>query len=85
MQLGTVIGHVTSTVKHPTLSGWRLLIVQPLDAIDEADGAPLVVIDNLGSRRGDRVMISSDGASIREMIGSKTSPARFAVIGVTDD
>ena len=28
MQLGTVIGHATSTIKHPSLTGWRMVIVQ---------------------------------------------------------
>ena len=31
MQLGRVMGHATSTVKHPSLHGWRLLVVQPYD------------------------------------------------------
>ena len=28
MQLGTVVGHAVSTVKHPSMKGWRLLVVQ---------------------------------------------------------
>ncbi|MFM8582025.1 MAG: EutN/CcmL family microcompartment protein, partial [Planctomycetaceae bacterium] len=38
MQLGQVIGRATATIKHPTLTGWRLLIVQPLDAAGGPDG-----------------------------------------------
>ncbi len=84
MQLGDVIGHATSTVKHPTLNGWKLLVVQPLDAGRQPDGTPILAIDALGSGKGDRVIISSDGKSTREMVGAESSPARWAIIGVAD-
>jgi ethanolamine utilization protein EutN len=84
MQLGEVIGHATSTVKHPTLRGWRLVIVQPLDARERPDGVPILAIDPLGGSHGDRVLISSDGKATRELIGAENSPARFLVIGLAD-
>ena len=34
MQIGHVVGHAVSTVKHPTMQGWKLLLVQLLDAAD---------------------------------------------------
>lgn len=84
MQIGRVIGHAVSTVKHPTLHGWRLLLVQPLTADDRPDGEPLLAVDKLGSGNGDRVILSNDGAGAREMIGSKTSPVRWMVLGMCD-
>jgi len=85
MQLAEVIGHATSTVKHPTLHGWRLLVVQPLDASGAADGVPIIAVESLGSRQGDRVVISSDGKATREMIGAENSPARWIVLGLADE
>ena len=84
MQIGEVIGHATATVKHLTLSGWRLAVVQPLDARGAADGAPILAIDQLGSARRDKVMISSDGKGVREMVGAENTPIRWAVIGLVD-
>ena len=84
MQLAAVIGHATSTVKHPSLEGWRMLIVQPLDAHGHDDGDPFIAIDELGSGVGDRVMITGDGQSVREMMKSNNSPVRWAVIGIAD-
>lgn len=84
MNLGRVIGQATSTVKHPTLDGWRLLVVQPLNNAGQADGDPVMSIDNLGAGRGDTVMISSDGKAVREMMGSNNTPVRWAVIGLQD-
>ena len=84
MHLGKVIGHATATVKHPTLDGWRLVAVQPLNAGGGDDGDPFLVVDNLGSGVGDRVLLTSDGSSVREMVGADNSPIRWAVIGLAD-
>ena len=84
MQLGNVIGRATSTVKHPTLKGWRLLIVQPIGPGGEPDGAPPLVSDNQGGGKGDTVIISSDGKTAKEMVGSDNSPARWHVLGIVD-
>ena len=52
MQIGRVVGHAVSSVKHATLHGWRLLIVQPLTPNGKEDGEPLLAIDNLGAGVG---------------------------------
>ena len=85
MQLATVLGHATSTVKHPTLTGWKLLVVQPLDTHGGPDGTPVLAIDDLGARRGDRVILTSDGKGVRELMKSDNTPVRWAVIGIADD
>lgn len=84
MQIGEVIGHATATCKHPSLNGWRLLVVQPLDARDEPDEAPVVAIDSLGCGAGDRVLLTNDGGGVRDMVGSINTPLRWAVIGIVD-
>ena len=85
MQLAQIIGRATSTVKHPALNGWRMLLVQPLDMGNKPDGEPLLAIDDLGSRRGDIVMITSDGAAVRDMMGTNNTPVRWAVLGIADE
>ena len=85
MQLGTVIGHATATVKHPSLQGWRLLVVQMLDAAGGDEGPPILAVDHLGSGRGDEVILTSDGSSVRELMGSDQTPVRWAIIGLADE
>lgn len=85
MQLAQVIGRATSTVKHPSLNGWRMLLVQPLKKNGTPDGEPLLAIDDLGAGRGDVVMMTSDGASVREMMGTDNTPVRWAVLGIADE
>ncbi len=84
MQLARVVGQAVSTVKHPSLRGWKLLIVQPLTPDAKEDGEPLLAIDQLGAGAAHLVIISNDGAGAREMIGSRNSPARWFVMGIQD-
>ncbi len=84
MQLGKVIGRATSTVKHQTMQGWRLLLVQPMSRDGGADGAPQLVLDHLGAGRGDTVIVSSDGKSARDLVGTEKTPVRWTVMGIVD-
>ena len=84
MQLAKVVGHAVATVKHKSLEGWRLLVVQPLGPNNVADGEPLLAIDNLGAGAGHTVVISSDGASARKLVNARNSPVRWMVMGVCD-
>jgi ethanolamine utilization protein EutN len=85
MQIGTVVGQAVSTVKHASLTGWRLLLVQLLTADGGPDGEPLLAIDDLGAGPADRVILTNDGASARERVGAKDSPVRWMVIGMCDE
>ncbi|MCA9159414.1 MAG: EutN/CcmL family microcompartment protein [Planctomycetales bacterium] len=85
MQVALVVGSTNSTIKHQTLQSHKLLVTQPLLADNESpDGAPLLAVDRMGAGPGDRVMLSSDGAAIRELFGVQNSPIRWAVIGIVD-
>jgi ethanolamine utilization protein EutN len=85
MQLGRVIGHATSTIKHPSLRGWRLVIVQPVNVKREPEADPIVAVDRLGSAPGSLVVLNSDGKEARDVVGDEKTPVRFFVIGLVDD
>jgi ethanolamine utilization protein EutN len=84
MQPAAVLGTTRATVKHESLRGQRLLIVQPLGVDDAADGPPLIAVDQLSASRGDRIMITSDGAYARELVGHEATPVRWYTIGILD-
>ena len=85
MQLGLVIGTANATVKHPTLKGCKLLLVQPRLADGQTpDGEPLLVVDGHGAGRGDTVLITSDGRRARELLKTEATPVRWTVIGIRD-
>lgn len=85
MVFARVIGRATATMKHHSMEGWKLLLVQPLTAAGNLDsGDPFLAVDILGAGAGDNVMISSDGQFTSEMIGEKTTPVRWSVIAIVD-
>jgi ethanolamine utilization protein EutN len=85
MQLATVIGHATSTIKHPSLHGWRLVIAQPLGAQRQPEADPIVAVDKFGSAPGQTIVFNSDGRGAREYVGSDKSPVRYFVVGIVDE
>jgi len=85
VQLAQVEGRATTTVRHRSLAGARLLICQPLDLSRKGSGDPVLVVDKLGAGSGDTVMISSDGLGLRDLLGDDNSPARWWTLGIVDD
>ena len=79
MRIATITGYAVSTVKHPSLEGWRMLIAEAGE-----DLAPQVVLDNLGAAIGQQVLITSDGSEARQIVGDESSPARWSVLGIID-
>ena len=77
MQQGLVIGTATSSVKHASMEGWKLLVVQFLQADGSSpDGEPVLAVDNLGAGAGQLVVLTSDGKGTRELLKSNTTPVR---------
>jgi ethanolamine utilization protein EutN len=85
MQLARVLGTATATIKHPTLVGAKLLIVQPTLADGKLpDGDPLIAVDGVGAGRGETVMLTSDGRGARELLKAEATPVRWTIIGIKD-
>ena len=84
MQPAIVLGSTRATVKHESFEGQKLIVVQPLGVDDSADGAPLIALDAMGARRGDHVLLTSDGTYTRDVTGNQATPARWSVMGILD-
>ena len=85
MRLAIIRGYVTSTVKHPSFAGARLLIAQPVDMADKPDGPPQVVVDPLGTALHEKVILCSDGSWARAYLKDPRSPCRWWVMGIVDE
>ena len=83
MFLARIDGTVTSTVKHETLAGLRLLIGQRLEADGSPSGYPLVLVDTMGARHGSTVLVTTENEPLRKAVGNAT-PARLLVAGIVD-
>ena len=85
MYYGRIVGSATSTVKHASMEGSRLLLVMALQADGRTpEGDPILAIDRLGAGRNETVMVTSDGIGTREILQSNTSPVRWSVLGIPD-
>jgi ethanolamine utilization protein EutN len=85
MRDAKVIGSITSTVKHPCLTGKKLLLVQVLNAKGEPEGKPQIVVDFTGAGKGDRVLLSWDGIGSQEYHNNPTVPQRAWLCGIIDE
>ena len=79
MRLGTVSGSIVSTVKHESLKGSKLLVVD----IDGGSGEPIVAVDLVGAGTGERVLVATGGAA-RVAAEEPTSAVDAAVVAIVD-
>jgi ethanolamine utilization protein EutN len=83
--IARIDGTLTSTVKHASLSGARLLIGQRIGAAGQDVGEPQVLVDPIGARFGSLVLVTTDGDHARALLGDKRTPARLVVLGIVDE
>lgn len=84
MQIGTVVGTVVATQKHPKLTGAKLLLVQPETPDGAARGAVVLAIDSVGAGVGERVLLVIEGKAAGDALGRKGAPVDAAIIGIVD-
>ena len=80
-----VAGTAVSTVHHPSMKGWRLVICQPVDDQGTAKGEPIIAIDPYQAGHGQFVIVTSDGKATSERVGKGKSPLRNMIIAIEDD
>src|SRR2546423_575617 len=92
MFLARITGHVVATQKDKTLSGQKLLVVEPLNVkYDDANqpaslgntGRAIVAIDCVGAGEGQLVLVVQ-GSSARMTDVTKNMPADAAIVGIVD-
>lgn len=79
-----VIGRTHATTKHESMEGQRFLVVRKLDIQDQPIDDPLVVVDAIGARKGDQVLISSDGKFAKDFVDSANTPVRWTTVAIVD-
>ncbi|MCC6163901.1 MAG: EutN/CcmL family microcompartment protein [Acidobacteria bacterium] len=84
MQIGTVVGTVVSTQKHPKLHGAKLLLVQPELPDGSARGNAVLAIDSVGAGTGERVLLVIEGKAAGDALGRRGAPVDAAIVGIID-
>jgi ethanolamine utilization protein EutN len=85
VQPAKVIGSITATVKHSSMQGAKMLLVQPQLVQGQADGDPIIAVDGVGAGMGETVLITSDGRHSRKILQTDATPVRWTIIGIVDE
>lgn len=84
MQLAKVLGNVVATVKHESLVGIRLLLIQPHDHDGRPDGPAIVATDPLQAGVGDTVeWITGREAALT--LPDTFAPVDASVVAIVDE
>ncbi|MDE3165492.1 MAG: EutN/CcmL family microcompartment protein [Acidobacteriota bacterium] len=84
MFLGRVVGSVWSTVKHPHLTGKRLLVIQPLTPELAATGKPLICTDSVGAGAGEIIYWVRGREATLPFLPDEP-PVDTTVVGIVDE
>jgi ethanolamine utilization protein EutN len=90
MEMARVVGQVVSTVKHPGLAGFTLLLVetvdqtgQPSEGGDLPGSTPFVALDLTGAGTGEVVLIAR-GSGARVPDQSAGAPTDASAVAIVD-
>lgn len=83
MWVGKVIGTLVATPKDESLTGSKLLFVQPIKFYENQTRVPVVAVDRIGAGTGETVLVVA-GSSARHLIGNPQAAVDAAIIGIVD-
>lgn len=83
MLLGRIIGKVVATCKDQSLTGVRLLVLQPLDHHRHSVGDPLVAADVINSGPGETVYWVA-AREAPNALPESYGPIDAAIVGIAD-
>ena len=84
MNYARIDGNIVTATCHPSMEGFRTVICQPLDAEGNEEGTPVLAIDCLGAGMHQRVILSTDGSSTRQLVRDPKTPLRNLIVGIID-
>lgn len=85
MRLARVVGNIVSTVKEITHEGYKLMLIQYIDAKGEPDGPRLIAFDGADAGVGDLVIINIDGDAAKMILNDKEIICDLTICGVVDE
>lgn len=84
MHLGRVLGTCTATRKVDTLTGYRLLVLQPLSFEREPVGTPLIAVDIVEAAPGELVTYVGSREAANSL-PEPFNPVDAAIVAIVDD
>jgi microcompartment protein CcmK/EutM len=83
MLIARVTGLVVATMKHESLVGSKLLIVQETDVAGKSVGRPMVAVDAVDAGEGDLVLVAQ-GSGARQTDITLDRPVDNVIMAIVD-
>ena len=84
MYAAKIIGNVVSTRKEEKMTGFKLLVVQPVNLLTlENEGKPAVAVDAVGAGEGEVVLVVG-GSSARQTDMTQNMPVDATIMAIVD-
>jgi ethanolamine utilization protein EutN len=84
MIIAKVIGNVWATRKDEQLSGFKFMVVQPLNYVGQKHkNSTFVAVDQIGAGVGETVLIVQ-GSSARRSVEKENLPIDASIVGIID-
>ncbi len=83
MLLGKVIGTIWATRKYATLKSYKMQFVQPLNAMMEKMGDPIIAVDTIGAGPGEIIFYATSSEAVIAM-DVDMAPVDASIVGIVD-
>ena len=83
MLLGKVIGTIWATRKYETLTSYKMQFVQPLNAMMEKMGDPIIAVDTIGAGPGEIIFYATSSEAVIAM-DVEMAPVDASIVGIVD-
>jgi len=83
MKFGKVIGSIWATRKYESLIGYKMLLVQPVNADYKNVGKPIIAVDTVGAGPGEYIFYITSSEAVIPM-DVDMAPVDAAIVGIID-
>jgi ethanolamine utilization protein EutN len=84
MYFGRILGTVWATVKDPSLTGKKLMLVQPQNSKQGDVGEPLVAVDLTDAGPGEHIYYITSREAADAIEDVKMAPVDATIVGIVD-
>ncbi len=84
MIIGTIKGHIVSTINHPFYTGRKMLVVEREDFAGKTGGYIIAIDGGVNAGVGERVLVVDEGNAARQVVADPQAPVRSVIVGIID-
>jgi ethanolamine utilization protein EutN len=81
--LGQVIGTIWATRKYEAITGYKMLLVQPINAGHQKLGEPIIALDTVGAGAGEIIFYVTASEAVIPL-DVDLAPVDASIVGIVD-